>query len=270
MIHTSPALLVDKETPILDCVRHMNSQNVGSLLIVDYLNDNRLVGIFTERDLLKHFVYLQEHPGDNRPVRTVMTRDVTTLPIARLEEAPQFMLKGGFRHLPIVAGASGKSAQQLLGVVSMRDFFKLWAENGATPPTGLPLEKKRRPSSLKTLEIHTHDATAKVLLRKLANLLQKQGDEVQLLDRTGMPPLFSEDRILFLDLDDFEKSEWLEMLKQINHLDPAPLTLLAYTPSRFTPETQAILQKLSVTETFESFPKPMDVLALLQELLSRK
>ena len=43
-------LTVDETTPLVDAVREMNTRRVGAVLVLD---GDRLVGVFTERDVLR-------------------------------------------------------------------------------------------------------------------------------------------------------------------------------------------------------------------------
>jgi len=89
----------------------MAARNVGAILIVE---DGRLIGIFTERDMLVRVVA----PGlDALATRLadVMTRAPQTIdPDTTLGYALLLMHKKGFRHLPVVQ--EGKP----IGIVSSR------------------------------------------------------------------------------------------------------------------------------------------------------
>jgi CBS domain-containing protein len=85
----------------------------ASILVVE---DDRVLGIFTERDVLVRVVGAGRDPARTR-LREVMTTDLETIgadePIA---EAVRRMDEGGIRHLPVVEGS------QVLGVLSSRDI----------------------------------------------------------------------------------------------------------------------------------------------------
>jgi CBS domain-containing protein len=90
----------------------MKTHNIGALMVV---HDEKLVGVFTERDALFRVV-----AGSMNPAATileqVMTRNPKTIaPDSGFTVALQMMHDGRFRHLPVVK--DGK----LLGVVSVRD-----------------------------------------------------------------------------------------------------------------------------------------------------
>ncbi len=96
---------------VSDAVTVMDGHNVGSILILD--PEDKLVGIFTERDLMHCFVKnisLREEKISN-----VMTPNPITLDSsAEISLAIKVMSENKIRHLPVVE--SGK----LVGVVSYR------------------------------------------------------------------------------------------------------------------------------------------------------
>jgi CBS domain-containing protein len=89
----------------------MNEVNVGAVVVKDY---GRLIGILTERDMLKA-MGARVHTSEAR-VRQWMTPDpITAAHDMDVEEAARIMLDNGFRHLPVV-----DEAGRVIGVVSLR------------------------------------------------------------------------------------------------------------------------------------------------------
>jgi CBS domain-containing protein len=94
----------------------MSKAGVGSVLV---LEGGALLGIFTERDVVRAFDQLHADPARVSPISKGMTRDPKIIdPDATVGEAMDRMLDGGFRHLPVMEGGS------LVGVVSMRDLAR--------------------------------------------------------------------------------------------------------------------------------------------------
>jgi CBS domain-containing protein len=103
-------LTVAPEDTLGEVAERMTRENVGAVIVKDY---GRLIGILTERDLLRAMA-ARVHTSDAR-VRQWMTSDpITASPDMDLDEAAQVMLDNGFRHLPIVEGGN------VIGVVSLR------------------------------------------------------------------------------------------------------------------------------------------------------
>lgn len=107
------AQLSDSST-IREAARYMVDHGVGSVLVME---QDKLRGIFTERDALRIFVATRRNPDHTR-LADVMTEEPQTLaPEATPQEAAERMTAGKFRHMPVV-DAAGK----VLGVVSQRDL----------------------------------------------------------------------------------------------------------------------------------------------------
>ncbi len=104
----------DVNQTVLDVAQAMVDRNIGA---VPVLKDGLLVGIFSERDLMKKVVVEGRDPIRTR-VGEVMTRDpLTVAPSEELEACMVLMRQHGFRHLPICDG------KQLKGMVSLRDMM---------------------------------------------------------------------------------------------------------------------------------------------------
>lgn len=89
------AFLVSKAS-IFDAVEMMIQRNTGGLPVVN--EDNRVCGIFTERDFLE----LMADTIDYDSVRNYMSTKVKTVPFdATIEDAAKIMVSKGFRRLPI-------------------------------------------------------------------------------------------------------------------------------------------------------------------------
>ncbi|MGD8429974.1 MAG: CBS domain-containing protein [Ectothiorhodospiraceae bacterium] len=114
-------LALGAEASIADAVRLMNSHNVGAVLIFD--PEERLEGIFTERDVLRRVVDARLD-YENTPVERVMTRDVLAIsPETTIEEALLTVSTKGCRHLPVVDG------ERVVGMISIRDLTNSLVED---------------------------------------------------------------------------------------------------------------------------------------------
>jgi CBS domain-containing protein len=111
-------LEVAPEDTLGEVAERMTAKNVGAVVVKDF---GRLIGILTERDMLKAMA-ARVHTSEAR-VRQWMTEDpLTASPEMSLEEAARIMLDNGFRHLPVIED------NQVVGVVSLRRVV------GATQP----------------------------------------------------------------------------------------------------------------------------------------
>ncbi len=98
---------------VLAAAQLMNDRHIGSVLVID---DDRLVGIFTERDVLRRIVAEQRNPAST-PLAEVMTSPVACgAPHTTLNELRNVMRKRKIRHIPIVDG------HRPLGMISIGDL----------------------------------------------------------------------------------------------------------------------------------------------------
>ena len=121
---SSDLLSVETSVSITEVAQRMVDRNVGAVLVLD---DGRLTGILTERDVLRA---VARGLSDDRRVADCMTAHPETIgPDDTTEHAVVLMLHGGFRHLPVVEG------DDLVGVISIRDLVPLLLED--TSPRGV-------------------------------------------------------------------------------------------------------------------------------------
>ncbi len=121
-----------------DAVAAMREWNIGSLLVTER---GRVVGIFTERDLLTR-VLAPGKPLDT-PIRQCMTANpVTVSPKDSVRTAIKRMQKGGYRHLPVV-DEDGRP----VGVLSARRVVHYLVEHFPALVFNLPPEPDRYPEA---------------------------------------------------------------------------------------------------------------------------
>jgi CBS domain-containing protein len=98
---------------VLETVRAMVERNIGA---VPVLHNGQLVGIFSERDLMKRVVAEGRDPGSTS-LAEVMTDDPLTISLnEELGDCMSVMRRNNFRHLPVCH--EGK----LVAMVSLRDI----------------------------------------------------------------------------------------------------------------------------------------------------
>ena len=106
----SDFVAVAPEDTLGEVAQKMVEAKTGSVAVLDY---GRLIGILTERDMLKAMAG-RVLTSDAR-AREWMTADpITATPDTTLEDAQTTMLSHGFRHLPVMEGS------RLVGIVSLR------------------------------------------------------------------------------------------------------------------------------------------------------
>ena len=112
-------LIVDADTNVVDAVDAMNAHHIGCVLV---RKSGKLVGIFTERDLMRRVIF--QEGNRTWKVDSVMTSDPATLPPnASIAFALNKMSVDGYRHIPVV-DEEGKP----IGVISIKDIVALLVE----------------------------------------------------------------------------------------------------------------------------------------------
>ncbi len=113
-VMTKQLVTVEPTTSVATAVTVMGMQRVGAVLVIE---NGRLEGIFTERDLVR--ALSNDIGASSQPLAQWMTRNpVTVGPEASVEQALEIMLARHFRHLPVMDGES------VVGVVSIRDLSR--------------------------------------------------------------------------------------------------------------------------------------------------
>lgn len=98
-----------------DAVKLMNKNRIGCLVALD---NGKIVGILTERDLLERVLEKCKNPKETR-VSEIMTRQVIVgKPDMQLVEATRLMFENKVKKLPIVEG------NRLAGLVTLTDVAR--------------------------------------------------------------------------------------------------------------------------------------------------
>ena len=98
----------------------MNHHHIGSVVVVD---EGKLVGIFTERDVLQRIVAGGLDATSTR-ISQVMTRELTTVtPATELNEALDLIASRRHRHLPVLEDGN------LVGLISIGDITRYLSDS---------------------------------------------------------------------------------------------------------------------------------------------
>lgn len=105
---------IHPDATVLDAALLMNDHKIGSVVVSDR---GQLVGIFTERDILRRVVAQQYDPA-RTALAQVMTEDVVCCDVdTPIETARNVMKHQRIRHLPVQ-----DEHQNLLGIISIGDL----------------------------------------------------------------------------------------------------------------------------------------------------
>ena len=116
IIEGHPLIHANPSDNVRQVARMMTDRNVGAIAVLD---SGRLVGVFSERDLMARVVATGLNPDDT-PVSNVMTKELIVADAGDgVSEALQKMYDCKCRHLPVVRGG------KLIGMLSIRDLLQV-------------------------------------------------------------------------------------------------------------------------------------------------
>ena len=112
---SGPVACIDADATVLDAAKLMNERRIGALVITQ---GEKVIGIFTERDILNRVVAAQ------RPAAKTVVKDVMTAPVACCRrnttesECRAVMRSKRIRHIPVVEDDC------LVGIISIGDIIE--------------------------------------------------------------------------------------------------------------------------------------------------
>jgi CBS domain-containing protein len=120
---------------VLESARLMNEHGIGGVVVVD---GHRVVGIFTERDVLRRVVAAQQDPSATRLLDVMTTPVLSCAPDTDVDECRAIITARRVRHLPVIADGrllglitSGDLlAHQLREQQDALDYLNSWASGG--------------------------------------------------------------------------------------------------------------------------------------------
>lgn len=119
LVRTQEMRYVNKGLSVLEVVNYMSLHKVGA---VPVLHGDRLIGIFSERDLMVRCV-AGRLDIEKTKIEDIMTKRVILMEADdSYEDCLQIMKQEGIRHVPV------RDGNKLVGVVSMRDIMQAQVE----------------------------------------------------------------------------------------------------------------------------------------------
>lgn len=107
---------VRKDATVSEAARTMTENNVG---IVAVLDEDRLIGVFSERDAVRRVIDRGLDPSATE-VEQVMTRELLVADEQEdYQTAMRTMDQANIRHLPVVRGS------QVISMLSIRDLMRV-------------------------------------------------------------------------------------------------------------------------------------------------
>jgi CBS domain-containing protein len=106
-------LSVSPTSMVIDALHILAENNIGAVVV---LENNRLVGIFSERDYVKKGI-IKGRKAKDTPIAEVMTPNVFTVkPDMTIHDCMKLFSEKRIRHLPVLDG------EEVAGVLSVSDI----------------------------------------------------------------------------------------------------------------------------------------------------
>ena len=261
---------VNADESIAGCVRIMREHSVGALVVLSTDHLGTIVGIFTERDLVKSLELIERGAFWETPVRAVMTSKVVTVAVEKLATAPKLMALRQIRHLPVVA-REGKRVR-LVGVISMRDIFRYAMEA----------------ASFDLARVYAPAAEARARKRPIMAIISADQSLLQLVDQSlrltkqmvvkaaplhtdfsTLPELLERFDAVFVDLDDLEPAQCSRALASARAIGRGQKLYLGFNPTKLSDSSRASLKTIANRGRAHLLAKPLN-LGLLYEKLHRE
>jgi CBS domain-containing protein len=104
---------VTPDQMVIEALELMAKYNIGAVMVI---KDERLVGIFSERDYARKGI-LKDRKAKSTPIQEVMTSGVYVVsPQQNIEDCMKLMSEKRIRHLPVM------DEGQLIGLLSISDI----------------------------------------------------------------------------------------------------------------------------------------------------
>ncbi len=186
-------------------VEMMARLRIGAVLVLDR---DELVGVFTERDLVRLF---SDDPSSatSRPISELMTREPVCAQVSDdYNDVYMKMQSHGVRHIPVLEG------KRLVGIVSIRDLIRQYQNRLETEF----LDARRRIEELERLASLKEDERLRALVDEiqryrelsvtdpLTGLYNKRYFVARLTEETARAARYKEQlSLIFCDVDHFKR-----------------------------------------------------------------
>jgi CBS domain-containing protein len=203
----SNVLFADENEIISDVVQGMCDQNVSSVLITD--KEKKIIGIVTERDIVRKFTLLDMQDKLDRQINTIMNRPVLFVDVKNIDEdVARLHKEKKLRHFPVLQG-SDPSKKNIVGMISLSDLARRYMY-------GVEGDDKRKEESSHSLPLRIISADLEEY-KRLNSIFASLGYKVKQIDSPKDFPINSNSAPgVILDLDGFNKNQlhdWLVAAK---------------------------------------------------------
>jgi IMP dehydrogenase len=110
---------IDAGSSVEDAIHLMHSSKISALIVKER---DKIVGIFTERDVVRAYIGKMEKRFREVPLRDTMTTDLIVAELEDdLSDIMSVMVEKNIRHLPVV---DGSDRGKVIGMLSIRDIIQ--------------------------------------------------------------------------------------------------------------------------------------------------
>jgi len=109
-------ITVESNQSVKEAAKRMNLYEIGCLLVVS--KDRKIVGILTERDILRKIVEASKSAEKTKVKEIMTTKLVIGSPDMEVVDAARLMLQKKIKKLPVVSGS------KLVGLVTFTDIVR--------------------------------------------------------------------------------------------------------------------------------------------------
>ncbi len=113
-------LTVPVNATVLEAARAMETQETSYVFVQ---SEGKIAGIVTETDIARRVVAKGTPPTQTKIGSVMTTQMIVISPEAKIEEAPNVMIKNRVRRLPVVDAREG-----LVGIIAVADIARALAE----------------------------------------------------------------------------------------------------------------------------------------------
>lgn len=112
-------ITVDSKTSITDAIKTMVERNISSVAIIDTTNKDQIIGILTERDIIR--LMANDVSPDAITISSLMSSPMVTIgKNLSLEEAARLMIQNKVRHLLVNDPENGDT----VGIITTTDLAR--------------------------------------------------------------------------------------------------------------------------------------------------
>ena len=107
---------IDAASSVEDAIRTMHTRKISAVLVTE---EGKMVGIFTERDVVRCYISLDGKNFRDIKLRDVMIKNlIIAVPDDELDDISTIMVEKNIRHLPVFEN------NKVVGMLSIRDIIQ--------------------------------------------------------------------------------------------------------------------------------------------------